>query len=126
MTIKLNMKSPIGTFLVEGLTQLEVFKQISMIQEVFSEKCCGLCGSEDIRYVVREVKRKNFPEIHCQNQSCLARLAFGQNQEPKLGWIYPKRRLMKDGRPGKEGQGEFGKHRGWSKFKGDSDSDDEK
>lgn len=122
--IKLNLKSPIGTFLVEGATQLDVFKQIAVIQEVFSEKACGLCGCEDLRYVVREVKKKTYPEIHCQSPQCTARLAFGQNQEPKVGWIYPKRRLLKNGKPGKTGEGDFGPHRGWSKFKGDLESDE--
>jgi len=121
-TLKLNMRSPIGTFLIEGSTQMEVFKAIAVVQEVFSESRCGLCGCEDIRYVVREVKKKNFPEIHCQNPECRARLTFGQNQEPKVGWIYPKRRLLKNGKP--DPKGEFGKHRGWSKYRG-AEEDDE-
>ena len=120
-TLKLNMKTPIGTFLIEGSTQMEVFKTISVVQEVFSESRCGLCGCEEIRYVVREVKKKNFPEIHCQNPECRARLAFGQNQEPKVGWIYPKRKLLKNGKP--DPKGDPGKHRGWSKYRGNDDEE---
>lgn len=119
MTLKLNMKTPVGTFLVEGNTQLEVFEQISTIQEVFSETSCGLCNCEDLRYAVREVGKFKYPEIHCQNPECLARLSFGQNLAPKLGSLFPVRKLdKKSGKPDRK-KGEFGKHRGWSKFKGD-------
>lgn len=116
MTLKLNLKTPIGVFLVEGAAQFDVFKQIAVIQEVFSDSECGLCASPNIRYVARECKKKVYPELHCVD--CQARLAFGLNQEPKLGSMYPKRRLTSSGKPDMK-NGELGAHNGWSKYKGD-------
>lgn len=121
MSLKLNLKTQVGTFLVEGVTQLDIFKQVATIQEVFSEQSCGLCNDEDIMYVVRAVGKNIFPELHCKNPECGARLAFGMNQEPKLGSMYPKRKLLKDGKPSDKGLA--GEHRGWSKFKGNPDKE---
>ena len=32
----------------------EIWKQLSTFQEVFGETTCGKCGSENLRFVVRE------------------------------------------------------------------------
>lgn len=120
--LKANIKTPIGPFVVEGATQLEVFEAVAQIQEVFSEESCGLCGCESIRYAVREVGGNTFPEIHCQNSECEARLTFGQNRAPKVGSIYPVRKLEKSGKPNRT-KGVIGEHRGWTKYRGEPSSD---
>ena len=38
----------------EGETVRELWKQIAIFQEVFGETKCGKCGSENLRFVVRE------------------------------------------------------------------------
>ena len=38
----------------EGETQKDIFKQLSVLEEVFGEKVCGKCGSTNLRFVVRE------------------------------------------------------------------------
>ena len=43
------------TFEIEGAGQKEIFKGLAMVQEVFSEKKCGVCGSENIKFVVRKI-----------------------------------------------------------------------
>ena len=120
MTMKLNFKNQFGIFLVEGNTHMEVFDTVASIQEVFSESCCALCKCDNLRYVVRTVKKFRFPEIHCQNEECRARLSFGQNQAPNLGALYPIRKLTKDGKPNSK-KGTFGEHRGWHIYTGDPD-----
>lgn len=120
MTLKLNMRSPVGTFQIEGQTQMEVFESIAKIQEVFSEEKCGLCGCEDLRYAVRVVGKYKFPELHCTK--CQGRLSFGQIQEPK-GELFPIRKLIeKTGQPNRE-KGKFGSHNGWTKYKGEPDKE---
>lgn len=119
MTLKLNMRSPVGTFQIEGQTQMEVFEAIATIQEVFSEEKCALCGCDELKYVVRTVDKFKFPELHCTNMSCQARLSFGQNQEPLKGSLFPIRKLMdKTGQPNRK-KGKYGPHKGWTKYKGD-------
>jgi hypothetical protein len=126
MTLKLNMRSPVGTFQIEGQTQMEVFEAIATIQEVFSEDRCGLCGCEDLKYVVRTVEKFKFPELHCLNIACQARLSFGQNQEPLKGSLFPIRKLMdKTCQPNRK-KGKYGKHNGWTKYKGDNDKEFDK
>ena len=42
------------SFEVEGDTQRDVFKEIASFEEVFGENTCGKCGSNEVRFVVRE------------------------------------------------------------------------
>ena len=42
-------------FELDGAGQKELFKEIANIQEIFGEAKCGVCGSENIRFVVRVV-----------------------------------------------------------------------
>ena len=88
---------------------------MAQIQEVFEEENCGVCGGTDLRYVVRVVDGNHFPELVCQNQTCRAKLAFGQNK--KGGTIFPKRK-MKDDKPSDDPDAKYDvKHRGWHVFK---------
>lgn len=122
-TTKVNLRLGQLTFQLEGTTQKELFKTIAAIQEVFSEEACGLCGCETLRFVVREVDGNDYAEIHCTNAACRAKLAFGQSKQ-KPGTLFPIRKLTKEGKPHRK-TGEFGKHNGWTKYRGDSPASDE-
>jgi hypothetical protein len=43
-------------FELEGEGQKEIFKELSALQEIFGEEKCGLCGSSNFRFVVRNVE----------------------------------------------------------------------
>ncbi len=114
--LKANFKvRPELVFEIEAKEQKDVFRNIASIQEVFSEKVCGLCGKPDIKFVVREIEDNEFYEMQCTNAGCYGKLAFGQNK--KGGTIYPIRKL-KDGLPAKsEDQPPFDfKTSGWHKY----------
>jgi hypothetical protein len=106
---------------VEAETQKDLFKEIASAAEVFGEKKCGLCGSEQITFAHRTVtkgkKTYEYPEYHCE--SCHARLSMGSMQEG--GALFPIRKLVKDGsdkgKPSRE-EGEYGNHQGWTKYRG--------
>ena len=66
----------------------EIWKQLSTFQEVFGETSCGKCGSENLRFVVRENDGNEYYELRCVN--CGARLAFGAHK--KGGGLFPKRK----------------------------------
>ena len=69
-------------------TQKELFAQLSSFQEVFGETKCGKCGSENLKFVVREVDGNEYHEIRCLD--CGAKLQFGVNK--KGGGLFPKRK----------------------------------
>jgi hypothetical protein len=91
------------TFELEGEGQKEIFKELSTIQEIFSEEKCGLCGSTNIRFVVRNVDGNDYYELRCLD--CGAVLAFGQHK--KGGTLFPKR---------KDDDGNYMPNKGWHKF----------
>lgn len=75
-------------FELEGAGQKELFKELATVQEVFSEKSCGLCKKENLKFVVRNVDSNDYFEIRCN--SCGGILSFGQHK--KGGTIFPKRK----------------------------------
>lgn len=91
------------TFELEGEGQKEIFKELATIQEIFSEEKCGLCGSTNIKFVVRSVDGNDYYELRCND--CGAVLAFGQHK--KGGTLFPKR---------KDDDGNYMSNRGWHKF----------
>lgn len=91
------------TFELEGEGQKEIFKELATIQEIFSEEKCGLCGSQNIKFVVRNVDGNDYYELRCLD--CGAILAFGQHK--KGGTLFPKR---------KDDDGNYMPNRGWHKF----------
>ena len=95
----------IGNLTVEfdGETQKDIFKQLSSLEEVFGEKVCGKCKSENLRYVVRENDGNEFYELRCLD--CGAKLAFGAHKQG--GGLFPKR---------KSPDGEWLSDRGWQKW----------
>jgi hypothetical protein len=107
-------------FEVEANTQKEMFKAIANLQEVFSEKVCGLCKSDVLRFVVRTIDENDYFELHCE--SCNGKLAYGQNK--KGGQLFPIRKLTESGKPSrKEGKYDV-KGRGWTKYRGESKEED--
>lgn len=90
-------------FELEGSGQKEVFKELAMIQEIFGEEKCGLCGSSNIKFVVRNVEGNDYYELRCAD--CGAVLAFGQHK--KGGTLFPKR---------KDDDGNYLPSKGWHKW----------
>lgn len=98
--------------------QKTLFQEMARHQEIFNHTKCGACKSTDLRFVVRHVvsgkKSYDYHEIHCQNPSCRARLAFGVNLEG--GTLFPKR---------KGEDGKYLENNGWTKYvKDDNESKD--
>jgi DNA-directed RNA polymerase subunit RPC12/RpoP len=87
---------------LEGDGQKDIFQEISRFQEVFENTVCGKCGSENLKYVVRNVDDNFYYELRCQD--CGAKLAFGCHK--KGGGLFPKR---------KEGE-EWLPNSGWVKW----------
>ena len=73
------------SFELEGNGQKEIFKELSTLQEIFSESNCGMCKSENLKYVVRTVEDNDYYEIRCTD--CGATLSFGQHK--KGGTLFP-------------------------------------
>lgn len=106
---------------IEGEEQKDLFAQMAQAHEVFSETKCGLCASDEIRPVVRTVEVKKKPvlyyEYHCK---CGGRLSLSQNADG--GTLFVNRKLLDNGKPatGEErANGKYGKHNGWTKYKGE-------
>ena len=57
----------------------EIWKQLATFQEVFGETSCGKCGSENLRFVVRENDGNEYYELRCMD--CGAKLAFGARRD---------------------------------------------
>lgn len=76
------------SFELEGSGQKEVFKELATIQEIFGETKCGLCGSTNIKFVVRNVDGNDYYELRCLD--CGAILSYGQHK--KGGTLFPKRK----------------------------------
>lgn len=77
-------------FELEGSGQKEIFKELALIQEIFAEEKCGLCGSTNLRFVVRSVEGNDYYELRCAD--CGAVLAFGQHK--KGGTLFQKEKMM--------------------------------
>jgi len=81
------------SFQVEGEDEVEVFKGIARVQELYSTVKCGKCSSDKIKYVCRKDSEENdWLELVCMNYACRAKLSYGQTKKPK-GLIYPKTRF---------------------------------
>lgn len=85
-TVKVNDKLTVD---VEGETAKVLFKGIAEAQATFEDTKCGACGSQEFRYVVRQVEDNEFYEVHCLNTKCRAKLMYGHKKDGKS--MYPKR-----------------------------------
>ena len=90
-------------FELEGSGQKEIFKELALIQEIFGETKCALCGSTNLRFIVRSVEGNDYYELRCND--CGAVLAFGQHK--KGGTLFPKR---------KDDEGNYLPNKGWYKY----------
>lgn len=95
-------------FELEGSGQKEIFKELAAIQEIFGEEKCGLCGSTNLRFVVRSVEGNDYFELRCAD--CGAVLAFGQHK--KGGTLFPKR---------KDDDNNYLPNKGWHKWTKEKD-----
>ena len=73
---------------IEGDDQRSIFAEIARFQEVFEEGVCGKCGSDNIRFIVRNVDDNLYYELRCAD--CGAKLSFGVMK--KGGGLFPKRK----------------------------------
>lgn len=75
--------SPRTCVTVEADTHMAIFEQLVAAQEVFGEKCCGKCKSENIEYVIRKASqgKKEFPYPEMRCKDCWAKLKYGQSDE---------------------------------------------
>jgi|TARA_Y100001937_G_scaffold92455_1_gene125200 ribosomal protein L40E len=101
--MKLNYKLGNLTVEFECDTVKEVFNQLAIYQEVFGETKCGKCGSENLRFVVRENDGNEYYELRCLD--CGARLSFGVMK--KGGGLFPKR---------KDAEGNWLPDNGWTRW----------
>lgn len=78
------------TFEADPSTPREAFEFLASVQEAFEESCCGACGSENVRYEVREFEgvKGQFFKLVCRD--CRAQLDYGLLKDGK--GIFPKRR----------------------------------
>lgn len=76
------------SFELEASGQKEIFKELALIQEIFSEDKCGLCKKTNLKFIVRNVDGNDYYELRCMD--CGAVLAFGQHK--KGGTLFPKRK----------------------------------
>tara|TARA_R110000824_G_scaffold14985_3_gene63341 strand:- start:10876 stop:11205 length:330 start_codon:yes stop_codon:yes gene_type:complete len=96
---------------IEADTQIELFQQLANFQEIFAENLCGKCGSENIRYQVRNVDDNLYYELRCAG--CNAKLAFGVMK--KGGRLFPKR---------KDKEGKWLPNGGWVKWNPDTQKEE--
>jgi len=69
----------------EGETQLEVFKQLASMTEVFDNSVCQKCHNKEghgVSFTIRKAskgkKEFEYPELVCKDGKCRAKLTFGQ------------------------------------------------
>jgi|3_EtaG_2_1085321.scaffolds.fasta_scaffold00069_35 hypothetical protein len=112
---------------VDSDKEVDLFKGMARVQEIFQHSQCGKCGNKDVRFVCRQDKDDNdWLEIVCQSIQCRAKLVFGQ-VKGKGGEIYPKHRwsllsdTQKQGRADEEAYAEqhsgFLPNKGWFVYK---------
>jgi len=92
-------------FELEASGQKEVFKELALIQEIFGEESCGMCDSNNIKFIVRSVEGNDYYELRCTDIKCNAILSFGQHK--KGGTLFPKR---------KDDNNNYLPNKGWHKW----------
>lgn len=99
---------------VDASSVKDLFGQLAVVAEIFSEPSCGACKSQAIIPIVRKSKDKKgkeftYYELKCCK--CNSRLAFGQSSDTEN--LFPKRKITNaDGVEVYDSQ-----NRGWAKWK---------
>lgn len=84
------------TFEAEAADQKHAFEFIAETQDLFGERCCGKCGSENIRFEFREDKDGHkYYKMRCH--ACQAQFEYGQNKSG--GTLFAKRWDKENRRP---------------------------
>ena len=118
MKVQFSLNQKIGVEF-DAETQLQMFEQLASLQEVFDQKECGKCKGTDFKFYIRKVQDGKdeyiYPELHCSNLSCRAKLTFGQM---KGGSLFPVRyeREGKEYVKDAEGKGVKRGNNGWVKY----------
>ncbi|MBC8436736.1 hypothetical protein H8D85_00265 [bacterium] len=73
---------------IEGSGQKEIFAGIAKFEEIFADEPCGACGSNETRYVVRDVEGNSYHEKKCTK--CGAALSYGALKDGS--GLFPKRK----------------------------------
>jgi hypothetical protein len=88
------------SFEIEGDNQVEIFRQLALVDQVFSNTTCPITKngkpSNNIIYVVRKTKDGDYFEIQCKEEP-YAKLSISQHR--KSPTLYPKRKDNKTGQP---------------------------
>ena len=84
-------------------TDKAIVERLSTLEEVFGHTKCGKCGSENLKFNVRENGGNKYYELICQD--CGTRLAFGVHKVG--GGLFPKR---------KDSEGNWLPDKGWTKW----------
>jgi hypothetical protein len=103
------------TFEFEAQSPKDVFCRLALLDSLFTESTCGVCGSARIRFVRRDIDNGFYLEQRCQEPNCGAQLSFGQNKEG--GGIYVKNWDKDNKRPMP--------NRGWYIYKKNEQGDQE-
>lgn len=107
--------SPSVIVVADGDNHIEVFEQLSRLQEVFGHEKCSRCGCTDLRFVVRENDNEDkFYELRCTNTECRAILGFGCNKKGKS--LYPYRKENEKGTIMGLKPGTYLPHSGWLRY----------
>jgi hypothetical protein len=88
----------------DGQTVMELFEQLSQLEEIFRSGPCGLCKGTQIGFRTRENAGVKFHEALCLG--CGAAFAFGTKKAP-AGVLFPQR---------KDAEGKWKPDGGWSKW----------
>ncbi len=106
MDVQYTTKSKRLNVTINAESAKDAFKKLAEFQEIFDESACGMCGKDDLQFIVRTVDGNDYYELKCKD--CFAKLAFGQHKAG--GSLFPKRKLA-DGSFDKE-------HKGWHRWNG--------
>jgi hypothetical protein len=103
---------------IEKGTVKDLFYELAVVAEIFSEPSCGLCNSQAILPIIRKSKDKRGKEFTYYEMKCIkcnARLAYGQANDTEN--LFPKRKTTDAN--GKEVYDT--KNRGWARWKPDAE-----
>ncbi len=90
----------------EAQTMVELFEQLSQLEEIFRQDVCGVCKGTRIGFRTREINGVKFHEAHCLNSACGAAMGFGMKKGAG-GQLFPQR---------KNGEGKLKTNNGWAKY----------